>query len=144
MLKSCKYCGRIHEQAYICNQKHQAQVKRQQNRKQTTALRFRRSEAWTNKSIAIRQRDNYLCLCCKEQLVGTVKQYNTINLSVHHITPIEEDYNTRLDDENLITVCDVHHELCEAGEIPREIQRQLVMDAINAFSEGGDTSVVVM
>lgn len=144
MLRSCKYCGRIHEQSFICAQKQQAQIKRQQNRKQTSALRFRRSDIWTNKSISIRRRDNYLCLCCKAQLVGTTKQYNTINLSVHHIVPIEENYNLRLNDENLITVCDVHHEMCEAGEIPRAIQSRLAQESINEFNEGGDTSIVVM
>lgn len=85
-----------------------------------------------------------MCLCCKAQLVGTTKQYNTINLSVHHIVPIEENYNLRLNDENLITVCDVHHEMCEAGEIPRAIQSRLAQESINEFNEGGDTSIVVM
>ena len=95
MLKSCKYCGRIHDTKYVCEQKDIAEKKRMSNRKATNALRFRRTTVWTNKSIDIRTRDKYMCLCCKAQLPGTVKQYNTSNLSVHHIVPIEEDYAKR-------------------------------------------------
>ena len=58
MLKSCKYCGRIHEAKAVCDPKRIAQEKRWANRKQTDALMFRRTNAWTNKSITIRARDN--------------------------------------------------------------------------------------
>jgi 5-methylcytosine-specific restriction protein A len=133
MLKSCKYCGRIHEASEICEQKEAAITKRMRNRKQTVALSFRRSNAWTNKSLAIRGRDNYLCLCCKAMLLGTQRQYETRDLSVHHITPIEEDYSKRLDDLNLITLCATHHEMCERGDISRDEQRSLVL---RSMSEG--------
>lgn len=139
MLRSCKYCGRIHDTKDVCSQKKRAQELRWANRKQTDALKFRRSNAWTNKSIEIRRRDQYMCVCCKAMLLGTVKRINTSNLSVHHITPIEEDYSLRLSDDNLITVCDIHHELCEGGEITRDQQRSLAIDAI-----GGESEPVVM
>lgn len=116
----------------MCEPKKIAEAKRWANRKQTNALMFRKTNAWTNKSIDIRKRDNYMCLCCVAQMVGTVTRYNTRNLSVHHITPIEEDYGKRLDDDNLITVCDVHHEMCEADEITREQQRELAWQSIES------------
>ncbi len=132
MLKSCKYCGRIHEVKDVCDQRKKAEEKRWQNRKVTDALKFRRTNGWTNKSVRIRERDNYLCLCCRANMPGTIRQYNTTNLSVHHIVPIEEDYNKRLADDNLITVCDVHHEMCEAGKISRDQQMKLVTESIYA------------
>ena len=133
MLKSCSYCGRIHDSKKECKQKKEAEQKRWENRKQTKALMFRRSSAWTDKSIQIRKRDNYMCLCCKALLEGTKNQYNTADLSVHHIIPIEEDYEQRLDDENLITVCGLHHEMCEAGKITRKAQIELVKESMNAY-----------
>ena len=139
MLKSCKYCGRIHDEKIVCEQKQKANNQRWQNRKQTRALQFRRSNAWTDKSVLIRKRDKYMCLCCKAQLIGTVVQYNTHDVSVHHITPIEEDYDMRLDEDNLITVCPVHHEMCERGDITRDEQRRLVLLSIQ--EEGGYTPV---
>lgn len=142
MLKSCKYCGRVHEEKDVCDQKKIAEEKRQAKRKQTDALRFRKTPAWTDKSIQIRKRDQYMCLCCRAQLAGTVRKYNTTDLSVHHITPINEDYGMRLDDDNLITVCGVHHEMCEAEEITREQQRELVMRSIQC-GESGEWEICV-
>ena len=143
MLKSCKYCGRIHDTKYVCEQKDIAEKKRMSNRKATNALRFRRTTVWTNKSIDIRTRDKYMCLCCKAQLPGTVKQYNTSNLSVHHIVPIEEDYNLRLEDGNLMTVCDVHHEMCEAEQISRDTQRYLVDESMRENCDIDDDFCIV-
>lgn len=129
MLKSCKYCGRIHDSKVICKPKKAAEERRWANRKQNNASMFRRSNAWTNKSIEIRKRDSYMCVCCKAELKGTIIRYNTHDLSVHHIVPINEDYDKRLDDDNLITVCSVHHEICEAGVITREEQRKLIKNS---------------
>lgn len=137
MLKSCKYCGRIHEEKIVCDQKKIAEEKRWANRKITDALRFRKTSAWTDKSTQIRKRDQYMCLCCRALMVGTVTKYNTRDLSVHHIIPINEDYSKRLDDDNLITVCGVHHEMCEASEITREQQRDLVVRSIQGDDGDG-------
>ena len=143
MLKSCKYCGRIHEASEMCDKKKEAEKRRWNNRKNTRALSFRHSNEWTNKSKAIRGRDNYLCLCCKAMLPGTTRQYETRDLSVHHITPIEEDYEKRLDDFNLITVCKIHHEMCEQGDIARDEQRSLVLRSMNAGEKVGENVIVM-
>lgn len=76
-------------------------------------------------------------------LIGTTRQLNTYDLSVHHIVPIEEDYQLRLSNENLITLCAVHHEMCEAEEITRDNQRQLVRESIENFNAEGRGVVVV-
>jgi len=47
-------------------------------------------------------------------------RYVYTNLEVHHIIPIEEDWDKRLDDDNLITLSEEYHEKAERGEIPRE------------------------
>ena len=130
MLKSCQYCGRIHDTKTLCAQKKREQERRWAERENTPAAGFRKKNAWTEKSREIRERDHYLCLCCKENAAGTVRRLNGKDLSVHHIVPIEEDYDMRLDDENLITVCGMHHEMCEAGEISREDQRRYVMKSM--------------
>ena len=114
MLKSCQYCGRIHDSKYICE-------KRASRKKQTTeADKFRWTSKWQKKRDEIKKRDLYLCQICIRELYNTVTKYNTEDLSVHHNIPINEDYNKRLDNNNLLTVCGYHHEMCESGEIPRE------------------------
>lgn len=121
MLKSCSYCGRIHDSKYICKEK---PIKKKTI---TEADKFRWTRIWQKKREEIKKRDLYLCQICIRELYDTVNKYNTEDLSVHHNTPINEDYNKRLDNDNLLTVCDHHHEMCESGEIPRD-EVQTIID----------------
>lgn len=118
MLKSCSYCGRIHDSKYICKEK---PIKKKTI---TEADKFRWTRIWQKKREEIKKRDLYLCQICIRELYNTVTKYNTEELSVHHNTPINEDYNKRLDNNNLLTVCDYHHKMCDRGEIARkEVQK---------------------
>lgn len=113
MLRSCPYCGRVHDSRYDCGRK---PVRKKM--KYTRADYFRRTQAWTNKSIEIKQRDNYLCQICLRKRYNTLQQYNYTGLSVHHAVAINQDWEKRLDDGNLITLCAYHHQMAEDGEIP--------------------------
>ena len=94
--------------------------------KDSKADKFRATKAWTNKSVEIRQRDRYLCKACEANLYNTVRQFNYDKLEVHHIISISEDYNKRLDNDNLITLCNYHHKMAEAGQIPKETLQSLI------------------
>ena len=115
ILKSCSRCGRIHDAKYICKPKALA------SQNKTKAQSFRSSYAWYKKQKHIRERDLNLCRICLLNLFDTVNRFNYNNLSVHHIIPIINDYSKRLDDDNLITLCRHHHELAEAGTIPKSL-----------------------
>lgn len=114
MLKTCSKCGIVPE-GHICP--HKTYRKQEKNSK---ADKFRTTKAWANKSLEIRQRDKYLCQVCINNLYNTISQYNYNKLEVHHIIPINIDYDKRLDNDNLITLCNYHHKLAESGYIPRE------------------------
>lgn len=125
MLKSCSYCGKIHDSKYICN-------KRPNKKKQISeADKFRWTNIWKKKAKEIKERDLYLCQICIRELYNTLVKYNTENLSVHHNVPLNEDYNKRLDNDNLLTVCDYHHEMCENGKIPREEIQRIINEQEN-------------
>ena len=79
MLKSCKYCGRIHDSQYDCGRKPPPQ------KKMTYIDRFRSSRRWREKREQIRRRD-----------------------------------------KNLLTVCEMHHEMAESGEIPYEVVKRII------------------
>lgn len=115
MLKSCSYCGRIHKRGEVCPSK--PKRKKEPNR----INKFRWSRKWANKRKQINKRDNHLCQICIRKLYNTTQQYNFTNIEVHHIVPIHEDWDKRLDDDNLICLCAYHHKMAEVGEIPREI-----------------------
>ena len=126
MLKACVYCGRIHDKKFICPQKKEALKKRQVKKKQGASDFFHSSAKWTRKSKAIRERDHHLCQACLRGLDGTRIRYTRDGLEVHHIVPISEDYDLRLDDDNLITLCRECHEKAESGSITRAALRAAV------------------
>lgn len=117
---TCSICGVV-KRGHKCPYK-----KDRRTDKNSKADKFRKSKAWTKKSIEIRQRDRYLCRVCEANLYNTIQQFNYDKLEVHHITPVNEDYNKRLDNDNLITLCNYHHKMAEAGDIPREELKGLI------------------
>lgn len=122
MLRTCKYCGRIHERKYICPQKATHIAERAaRNGRNSEQDHLRNKNVWKVKTRYIKARDNYLCQACLNgigYLEGT--RYSTNNLQVHHIVPLKQNMDEALHNENLITLCETCHELAEAGKISRE------------------------
>lgn len=115
MLKACKYCGRIHDKKYVCSK---TPVRKAPE--PTKIRRFRSTKAWTDKSIEIRERDNYICQICIRDRYNTERRINYDGVSVHHAVPVSDAWERRLDDSNLLTLCTMHHEMAERGMIPKE------------------------
>ena len=121
MLKACKYCGRIHSHGEVCKHKPQSSYIRD---KQIQC--FRNSKLWRDKRDKIKERDHNLCQACFHNLPNTLRRINGSRLSVHHIVPLKKSWQLRLEDDNLITLCDVHHEQAEKGAISAKELRNLV------------------
>ena len=112
MLRSCSSCGRVHDSKYICPQKAISIASRQKKFKSTNKDKFRWTKVWQDKRDDIKDRDLCLCVTCKAK-----GKYIYDDLSCHHIEPLEERFDLRLEDSNLITLCGQCHELAESGEI---------------------------
>jgi hypothetical protein len=84
MYKSCGKCGKIHDYNKICY------VGDTFRKKDTKANKFRNTTDWQKKSEEIREGSTYLCSVCKELGI-----YNYNKLEVHHIEPIEINYERR-------------------------------------------------
>ena len=67
-------------------------------------INFHNTRPWKNKRIVILKRDGYQCRECKRY--GKVTEADT----VHHVLPIEDRYDLRLDNRNLISLCEGCHE----------------------------------
>ncbi len=119
MLRACQYCGRIHDSRHDCGQKPKRRGCAGNSRDGRLAA-FRNSQAWKRKREEIKRRDKNICVCCFYDITSP-KKFNSDGLSVHHIVSLKEDFERRLDDGNLITLCQRHHELAEAGAIGREV-----------------------
>lgn len=119
--KSCIYCGRIHDKNFLCPKK---PIRTRYNK--TDKDKFRNTKAWQNKREEIKQRDKGLCQICLLKLYNTIKQYTFRGIEVHHIIPLNEDYSLRLESDNLISLCQYHHELAERGEISRSELKDII------------------
>lgn len=123
MLKSCRYCGRIHPSGYACPKR----PKPTGHRNSKTAD-FRKTYTWQKKRNQIILRDFHLCRVCNEGSYGVFGVPGLDQeLQVHHIEPLEERFDLRLDDGNLLTCCSGHHQLAEDGDIPRDYLHDLAM-----------------
>ena len=125
MRKSCKYCGRSHEYGEVCPKKIRYRNKYESKPRVSLADRFRNSRIWREKRSEIQRRDCYMCRYCFWE-----KKIHTSDLSVHHIIPIEKNYDLRLDNGNLITLCRLHHEQAEKGLIKPEVLKNLLAQQI--------------
>lgn len=122
MLKTCNHCGVVSE-GHICPHK-----KSRQKNGDRQSDKFRNTTRWQRKRDEIKVRDRYLCQICIRDRYNTLSFLNYKTVEVHHITPINEDYNRRLDNDNLISLCSYHHKMADKGQIPREELYEIVSD----------------
>lgn len=116
MYKTCSRCGQVHPYGKKCYAN-----SRNYYQSDPKIRAFRNSAEWKSKAEEIKERDKYLCRMCYEKGI-----FNYKGLSVHHITPLVEDWSRRLENDNLITVCAECHKECEIGKIKREYQYEVL------------------
>lgn len=116
MKRYCTICHKIHEGH--CPKPIYANRKRN-----SEADKFRNTQIWKRKAAHILERDLHCCRLCLLAGVLTNRE-----LSVHHIVPILVDYDKRLDDDNLITLCRFHHEQAESGRISKHELKRLATE----------------
>lgn len=125
MLKSCAYCGKIHPKGYVCPKK----PKRKYGYKDRdrNSVKFRAKNAWKEKAVEIKERDNWCCVVCRAGIydIGG-SRINYKNLEVHHIEKLIENIDLGLVDDNLITLCAVHHRMADNGKIPKKVLKSLI------------------
>lgn len=123
MFKACSRCGKIHEIGKKCYSN-----SRNYYQHSPEIRKFRNSQAWRKKAEEIKERDKYLCQICLKRNI-----FNAKDLSVHHIVPAEESEALRLENSNLITVCEIHHRECESGKIARTEQQAIVDEIMKGY-----------
>lgn len=97
-LKACPYCGKIHKGD--CPKR-----PKDYHVKQDKIRKFRKSREWVKMREYILERDNY---CCQISLQKG-KIVSEKGLHVHHIIPISNNWDLRLDPRNLITLSPEEH-----------------------------------
>lgn len=73
---------------------------------------FYTTQAWKNKRVFILKRDNYECQICK-----SLCKYKPAT-DVHHILNLLDNYDKRLDNDNLISLChECHYNIVHALDL---------------------------
>lgn len=112
-LKTCTYCHKIHDSSVKCGgKKDYYREKNGRYSKDKDYISFIKSKEWRNKSVEIKLLDSYCCLLCKS-LDLTSPTY----LEVHHISKVRNNFEKRLDNDNLITLCVFHHKQADSNNI---------------------------
>lgn len=117
MLRSCAYCGRIHDSKHDCGKRPVKHSKR------TSAELGRYSYAFEVKSKQIKERSHYLCAYCL--LKG---KFNSECLETHHIVKLRERPDLLLEDSNLICLCYEHHKQADQGRIDSNLLQKLACE----------------
>ena len=112
-MKSCSKCGRIHNANYKCHKDARVKIS-------TDESQLRSTYKWTQKSLEIRERANYLCEVCRDQ-----NRYTYDGLEVHHIETVKDRPELLLNDSNLVCLCVEHHKQADAGEISKDYLKRL-------------------
>ena len=123
-MKSCRWCGRVHPVGYACPKRPIRLPRSHQGGKRNDdgQQAIRSSKAWTKMSLAVRERDKFLCQLCLRGLhtIDGRKHLSYDDVSVHHIVPLIEDKSLAFEGVNLLSLCGYHHQMAEEGLISRD------------------------
>ncbi len=112
MMKSCSKCGKIHDSNFKCTPK---------TYNGGNERNLRSTYKWTQKSKQVRDDANWLCEYCRDK--GIIEYRN---IEVHHIDKLKDaGAGVLLDDTNLICLCQEHHKMADAGQIPKDVLREI-------------------
>ena len=114
--KACPRCGRIHEYSFKCFRNITPR-----SYQDTEENRLRSKSAWKKKRSEINEKSYYLCEVCKDRGDYTPKE-----VEVHHIKKLREDHDLLLENENLITLCKLHHREADRGYLEKSYLLELV------------------
>lgn len=123
MWKSCARCGKIHDTKYRCIPK--------RTKPQLDEYRLRSTYQWTQKSLEIRERAQYLCEVCRDR----DQRYSYNDLEVHHIDKVKDAPDLLLDNYNLVCLCVEHHKQADNGQISKEYLRSLAYQRELRYSD---------
>lgn len=110
--KLCSKCGKVipygKSRCEVCEAKYQEQKKiyhkyYDNNLRNKVSQSFYNSTEWKNIKKVIHNRDKGLCTMCLNESKITFVEV------VHHIEPLNENYDKRLSNDNLICLCNKHH-----------------------------------
>lgn len=106
-LTTAKYCD-VHQAKQLQEKKESNRLYDKYQRDERSA-RFYKSKEWKRVRQYVLKRDRYLCQHCYKQDRLVAAQM------VHHIVEVKEDWNERLNTDNLVSLCHSCHNKAHGG-----------------------------
>lgn len=126
----CDKCGKSHPFGTSCDGKTAVrQVKSKVKKKRIYKYRtdeanvFRHSAKWTKKSREIRKKAFGACELCRAE-----NKFIDQKLEVHHIYSVREYPEGKLDNNNLISLCRIHHAAAENNKYSKMYLKELALE----------------
>ena len=101
--KICNKCKAIVELPHECPKKRNKTGDKIYNKTKRTNDKFYNSQPWRKKRLNILSRDSGLCQNCLRE------GRTTLGNTVHHIEEVNDNWELRLVDSNLETICSTCH-----------------------------------
>lgn len=129
LLKQCPHCNKIYNIELDCGCKDKIKKEKylhyKENRKDFLEQRFYLSKEWKKLRDYFKVKYNNLCLMCLyKNIIKSIDE-------VHHIVEIKEDWDKRLDIDNLIGLCSechrkVHRAYLKSDSDNKNMKRALI------------------
>lgn len=129
LYRKCSICHKKVEYKTKCKCEEEREKKWQrdykENRKDKTEQNFYNSKPWLKLKQSIDGKYNGMCLYCLYEFSKVIDRKAN-----HHIVEIKEEWERRLDDTNIIPVCDschkyIHNEYKKSINNKRNMQKKL-------------------
>ncbi len=129
LYRKCSICNKRVEYGTKCRCEEEREKEwyraYRENRKDKKEQAFYSSKPWLNLRETIDGKYNGLCLYCLYESKEAIPRKDN-----HHIVEIKEDWNRRLEEDNIIPVCDschkyIHNEYKKGMKNKRKMQKKL-------------------
>ncbi|WP_394864565.1 hypothetical protein [Clostridium perfringens] len=124
-LISCNYCFGFHQKGTDCSKKQKTDYKfKKENLDEVNKMenKFYSSSAWQRLRNSVMRECGWKCYVCSNVYPDTNLRHYTEAREVHHVIPIRDCWDKRLDVDNLVCLCTEHHHMIHQNEIRNKFE----------------------
>lgn len=122
---SCNYCFGFHQKGSDCPKKQKTDYRqKKENLDEVNKMenKFYSSSAWQKTRASVMRECGYKCYVCSNVHNNTDVRHYTEAREVHHIIPIRDCWDKRLDVDNLVCLCTEHHHMIHQNNIRNKFE----------------------
>lgn len=122
---SCNYCFGFHQKGSECPKKQKTDYRqKKENLDEVNKMenKFYSSSAWQKTRASMMRDCGYKCCVCSSVHNNTDVRHYTEAREVHHVEPIRDSWDKRLDVDNLVCLCTEHHHMIHQNNVRNKFE----------------------